>query len=80
MHDQPTPVEQDDQIDGVILAVLCDEDAQRPWTVDEIGREIGDDVAAADSLSRLARGGLIHRLDVFVFATRAALRGTRLAL
>lgn len=65
-------IEQEKHIDGVILSVLLAGDAQRPWSEDEIAREIEDPVAAADSLKRLARGGLIHRLDGFVFASRAA--------
>jgi len=81
MHDQDTralslsePV-----IDGTIMASLLADDAQRPWTVDEIVREIGSEVAVSDSLNRLYGGGLIHRLGGFVFATRAALRSDLLA-
>jgi hypothetical protein len=80
MHDQPTPAEQDDQIDGLVLSMLCDDDAQRPWTVAEIAREIDGPLSAADAVARLIRAGLAHRLDGFVFATRAALHARRLAL
>jgi hypothetical protein len=72
---QPIPmsqIEQEKHTDGVILSVLLAGDAQRPWSEDEVAREIEDPVAAADGLRRLARGGLIHRLDGFVFASRAA--------
>ncbi|MEX1141380.1 MAG: hypothetical protein WEB79_03605 [Thermoleophilaceae bacterium] len=80
MHDQrtPTPAERDDQIDGAILAFLLDRPALR--AADEVAREVGDEIAAADGLGRLARAGLIHRLDRFVFASQAAERGQRLAL
>jgi hypothetical protein len=80
MHDQPTPVEQDDRIDGVVLAMLLDDDAQRPWTDDEVARELGGDASTVDCLGRLAGAGLIHRLDGFVFATRAAVHVRRLSL
>jgi hypothetical protein len=64
--------EREVHIDGVILAVLLASDAQRPWSEDEVAREIEDPIAASDGLKRLARGGLVHRLDGFVFASRAA--------
>lgn len=82
MQDQPTPMseaEQQDHTDGVILEALLDDDAQRPWTVDEVASEIEDPTAASDSLGRLARAGLIHRCDGFVFASRAALRAAQIA-
>jgi hypothetical protein len=80
MHDQPipTPAEQDDEIDSSILGLLTD--CPVPWSAEEVAREIGDAVGATDGLGRLARAGLVHRLDGFVFATRAAVRGQRLAL
>ena len=44
MHENPTltPAEEDRQIDSAILALLIDSDAQRPWSTDEITREIGE--------------------------------------
>lgn len=80
MHDQPTPAQQEDRIDGLVLAMLSDDDAQRPWSVEEISREIDNPLEAADAVARLAGAGLVHRLDGFVFATRAGLRAQRLAL
>lgn len=80
MHHQPTPVEQDDRIDGLVLAMLLDHDAQRPWSESEVGREVGDPLAAEDCLGRLAGAGLVHRLDGFAFATRAAVHVRRLSL
>jgi hypothetical protein len=72
MHDQPIPtaIERDAQTDSALLMVLLAETSHRPWSVDEIAREMGDD--PSDSLRRLYGGGLIHRLDGFVWATRAA--------
>ena len=67
---QTTPAEEDGQTDSAVLALLVYSDSQRPWSVDEVGREIGDDTE--DSLARLYGAGLIHRLDGFVWASRAA--------
>jgi hypothetical protein len=50
--------------------MLMLESSHRPWSVDEIAREMGSDTT--DSLRRLFGGGLIHRLDGFVWASRAA--------
>lgn len=75
MQHQPIPmsaIEQEKHTDGVILSFLLAGDAQRPWSEDEVAREIDDPIAAADSLKRLARSGLIHRLNGFVFPSRAA--------
>jgi hypothetical protein len=66
----PTAIERDAHEDGTILELLLSETSHRPWSVDEIAREMGRDVAA--SLKPLYGGGLVHRLDGFVWATRAA--------
>jgi hypothetical protein len=67
----PTPVEEDGQVDHAIVLLLLDRESQRPWSEQEIEREIGCNVT--DSLARLYAAGLIHRLESFVWATRAAL-------
>jgi hypothetical protein len=64
------------EIDASILALLLD--AAGLWAVTEVEREIGDRVATADGLARLYGAGLIHRLDGFVFASRAAAHGATL--
>lgn len=66
-----TPAQQDAQIDAEILRLLGDSDAQRPWAADEIVRVCAFDTT--DSLNRLYAVGLIHRLDSFAWATRAAI-------
>lgn len=66
----------DAETDAFILDLLLDEDWQRPWSEQEIARELEDPVGAADCVARLGRAGLVHRLDGFVFASRAALLGT----
>lgn len=81
MHDQPTPVEQEDRLDGSVLAMLLDHDAQRPWMEAEVAREVGHaGLDVEDCLRRLAGVGLVHRRDGFVFATRAAVHVRRLSL
>jgi predicted transcriptional regulator len=77
MHDQPNL--SPDQIDAAILGLLLEPDAQRPWSVEEVASEIGERIEVIDSLARLAGVGLVHRLDRFAWATRAALRGDGLA-
>ena len=63
-------------IDGVLLSLLLGRGSQRPWAVEEIEREIGNDTK--DSLNRLYGVGLIHRLEGFVWATRAAIMAEEL--
>jgi hypothetical protein len=79
MRDEPTPtaIEQDAQEDSAILGLLMLETSHRPWAVEEIAREMGRDVT--DSLNRLYGGGLIHRLNGFVWATRAAAMADEIA-
>lgn len=79
MHDEPTPtvIERDAQEDSAILALLMLETSHRPWAVEEIAREMGRDVT--DSLNRLYGGGLIHRLESFVWASRAAVMADEIA-
>jgi predicted transcriptional regulator len=79
MHDEPTPtvIERDAQEDSVILALLMLETSHRPWAVEEVARDMGRDVT--DSLNRLYGGGLIHRHDGFVWASRAAVMADEIA-
>lgn len=70
MQNQPTVAEREGAIDCAILGMLVNSDL-RLWARDEIEREMGRDVT--DSLNRLYGGGLIHRLEGFAWATRAAL-------
>jgi hypothetical protein len=73
----PTPA---DVTDRAILGLLSDSDAQRPWSVDEIAREMGDRRDTIDGLARLYGAGLIHRCGDFAWPTRAALAADALAL
>ena len=74
MHPESTLAGRDRRSESAILGLLLDPEAQRPWAVDELVREIGDQLAITDALVRLRAAGLVHRLDGFVFASRAALR------
>lgn len=80
MCDEPgrSPVDEEDRIDTAVLALLLGDPA-RPWSNDELAREIGDWIATTDSLARLHGAGLVHRLGEFAFATWPALRGARLS-
>jgi hypothetical protein len=78
MHQQGT--RDPEQVDAVILELLNDRDSQRPWSVEEVVREVGGDPEASDGIARLVRAGLCHRLSGFVWASRAALHAERLRL
>jgi hypothetical protein len=51
-----------------------------PWTLEELGREVGDHTEAIDAVARLTGAGLVHRLDRFVFPTRVARRAEELRI
>jgi predicted transcriptional regulator len=56
-----------------VLELLLD--SQRPWSISEIQREIGEEIATTDAIANLHAAGLAHRTtDNFIFATRAAVR------
>jgi predicted transcriptional regulator len=75
MHDESTCLapDPDERAEKTILSLLLIADSQRPWSVDEVAREMGDRVRAADGIASLHAAGLVHRCGEFVFATRAAL-------
>ncbi len=66
MHDQraPAAAQEEAQEDSVVLGLLLGDREQRPWSMEE----------TSDSLGRLHGAGLIHRLEGFAWASRAALR------
>jgi predicted transcriptional regulator len=66
------------EIDATILRWLIE--SQAPWSTDEVARELRDDSAAEDALIRLTTAGLVHKLDRFVFPTRAGVRAAQLPL
>jgi hypothetical protein len=66
-------------VDRTVLELLL-HSQQWPWSIEEVGRELGDLPDAEDALSRLSRVGLVHRHDRFVFPSRAAIRAVELDL
>jgi hypothetical protein len=60
----------------VLDFMLCD--SPWPWSVDEIGSELGTQTGAEDAVARLAGAGLLHKIGPFVFPTRAARRAEQI--
>jgi hypothetical protein len=67
--------------EAAILGLLLNFDAGSIWSVDELVRQLGSSrLDVIDGLAELAASGLVHRIDDFVFATRAASSFDRLEL
>jgi hypothetical protein len=66
------------EIDALVLTLLVE--ARAPWSLEEVGRELPRPETAPDVVHRLATAGLVHRLDRFVFPSRAAVRAAQLPL
>jgi hypothetical protein len=77
MQDQPSGADVrlvDDETDREVLALLLAPGLRGPWSSQELGLEIGSDLAAADAVIRLHAAGLVHLCHGFVWATRPAAR------
>jgi hypothetical protein len=74
------PREEDERAQKAVLGLLLRPSEQRPWSVNEVEREVGEALAVADAIAALRAAGLIHRCGDFVFASRAALSMDRLSL
>jgi hypothetical protein len=79
MQEQPigeSPIEHEHNEDWSVLMTLLTEN-EGPWSAAELQLGLGkpnDKIWVTDSLSRLRRGGLIHRTsDDLIFPTRAAI-------
>ena len=82
MEDKPRPTDTDRDPEGaerVVLSLLLDPNVHGPWSVSEIGQELGDHVDGEDVVASLLAAGLVHRCRDLVFPTRAAARCFRLA-
>jgi hypothetical protein len=67
------PAESKARTESTIMSLLLVQDDQRPWSTEELIREIGRELDVRDAISDLHAVGLLHRTtDGFVFATRAA--------
>lgn len=62
--------------DEAIIGLLVED--RGLWSTGEVERMIGNQLAAADGLARLRRGGLVHQCGDFVFASRTALEAADL--
>jgi hypothetical protein len=81
-HEEPTlsPAEEFDRTESIVLLLLTTSDNDRPWSVEEVIRELGDRNKAIDAIANLHAAGLVHCTgDDFVWPTRAAIRGIELA-
>lgn len=80
MQDKRTlsPAEEDGMTDSAILGLMVEANDYRLWSKDELDREMGYDTI--DSLNRLYGSGLVHRLDSFIWPTRAAIAADELKL
>jgi hypothetical protein len=77
MQDQPNPADagvDPEQVERVVLSLLLDRRNHGPWTAEELGRELGDEIAAIDAVASLHGSGLVHLCRQLVFPTRAAAR------
>lgn len=64
-------------VEAGILERLTEPDDQRPWSVDELARDLGHKLAVRDAVVNLHGLGLVHRCGELVFPTRAALHAER---
>jgi hypothetical protein len=78
MRDQrsntPSVGRRSDEVQFLVLALLLDVECPGPWSVDDLAREVGCEISAAEAVVRLHAAGLAHLCGGFVFATRAASR------
>lgn len=72
--EKATSANDEDRVDGAIMELLLAPEDQRPWTIDDLTREVGSTIEVEDGISRLIRAGLAHRQNDLVVPSRAALR------
>jgi predicted transcriptional regulator len=77
MHHEPNPPGDrmaPECIERLVLTLLLGPRSHGPWTAEELGRELGDEVAAVDAVVSLHAAGLVHRCRQLVFPSRSAAR------
>jgi hypothetical protein len=75
MQDQasaPTLGRRVDEVQFVVLVLLLEAGGPALWSLAELAREVGCELAASEAVESLHAAGLVHRCDEFVFASRAA--------
>jgi hypothetical protein len=83
-HEQPSECypTSEEQTQRMVLSLVVRPN-QRPWSVDEIVRVLGDKssrIPIEDALSELRGFGLINQADQMVFASQAAAHLDRLGM
>jgi hypothetical protein len=82
MHDEPTQAASGGEpqcSESAVMLVLLHMGHPWPWSMSEIGRELGNELLAADAVAGLHAAGLVHRTGEFVFPTRTATRSQQLS-
>jgi hypothetical protein len=68
----------DEHSELVVLTLLLSGAAPQLWSIDELARELGDELRTVDAVASLSAAGLVYRREELVFATRAAARFSHL--
>jgi hypothetical protein len=71
-----TPGESMDRRERMVLYLLIQDPS--PWTIEELGREVGDQRGTSDAVAALVSTGHVYRLGEFVIPTRSARRSDEL--
>lgn len=80
MQDQPSPEAiRQNNTDSAVLSMLLYDTGPSVWALEDVARELTDEIEADDSIGRLCRAGLLHRWDNYVVVTRAAFRAAELS-
>jgi hypothetical protein len=77
MQDEPTQGDlerEPDRTESLVIMLLLQAGHPWPWSVAELTRELGDELAATDAVLGLQAAGLLNRIGQFVFPTRSAAR------
>jgi hypothetical protein len=75
MHDEPTQAGSEPaRSESAVMLMLLEMGHPWPWSMQEITRELGNELLAADAVVGLHAAGLVHRSGEFVFPTRSATR------